>query len=227
MRAGPGLGCGLLRAAGRTRVLWGPQPDLCASALGRAPRPRLAARAGRSPSPPGRAGTARAAVASSTPSAASRSPGLPLPLPQPARLSSGPCSPFRFFCEGSQLWPFAGPRRLHLESTLFPRILTPALNGLQAPFVGQRRRQACHSSLLVVEETSQRGWGGRTGKGWNGGLRKWFDVSGSLACHLALCYPRVIPTKAVTFLPLGPPLSVPVQSVIKVWSEWPRNTISL
>lgn len=26
MRAGPGLGCGLLRAAGRTRVLSGPQP---------------------------------------------------------------------------------------------------------------------------------------------------------------------------------------------------------
>lgn len=95
-------------------------PDLCASALGRTPRPGLAAPAGRSPPPPGPAGTARAAVASFTPSAASRRPGLPLPLPQPALLSSGPCSPFRFFCEGSKPRPFAGPRRLHLESALFP-----------------------------------------------------------------------------------------------------------
>lgn len=219
MRAGPGLGCGLLRAAGRTRVLRGLQPRSVRLRLRpRSPAwPGLAAPAGRSPPPPCPAGTARAAVASFTPSAASRRLGLPLPLPQPALLSSGPCSPFRFFCEGSKPRPFAGPRRLHLESALFPPDPHPGSERVAGSVRGPEAAPGL--SLvppLVIEGTSQRGWGGRTGKGWNGGPRKWLDVPGSLACHLALCYPRGSPTETVTFLPLGPPLSVPVQSVIKV-----------
>lgn len=202
MRAGPGLGCGLLRAAGRTRALRGPQP--------RSVRLRLRPH---SPAWPGLAWPG--------------GPGWPLPSAArpgrhcpsrrgllhalrglaPARPPAPPSSACPAFSpalvrHSVSFVRVRSPDRLLgrdgciLKALSSPRILlTPALNGLQAPFAGQRRRQACHSSPLVIEGTSQRGWGGRTGKGWNGGPRKWLDVPGSLACHLALCYPRVSPTE--------------------------------
>lgn len=79
MRAGPGLGCGLLRVVGRIRVLCEARsPNGRASASGRGP-PAMAGPAGRSPPPPGRRCPTRRGLLHALRGLAP--PGLPRRLP--------------------------------------------------------------------------------------------------------------------------------------------------
>lgn len=143
MRAGPGLGCGLLRAVGRSRVLCGPwSPGRRASSSGRGP-PAVAGPTGRSPPPPGRRCPTHRGLLHALRGLAP--PGLPRHLPQPR------CFPPALVSDSFSFVKIRSPDRLQGHESRFSKAPLPGssqhgFGGVAGAF---RRPEAVPGQSLV------------------------------------------------------------------------------